>query len=32
MGVGYGVGAALVIDEAALLIDLRDVYWDSSAA
>ena len=29
MGVGYGVGAALVIDEAALLIDLRDVYWDS---
>ncbi|NMH99293.1 hypothetical protein HF526_18540 [Pseudonocardia sp. K10HN5] len=23
----YGSGAALIIDEAALLIDLKDVYW-----
>ena len=27
MGVALGVGLALVIDEAALLIELRDVYW-----
>ncbi|GAA2554670.1 hypothetical protein GCM10010435_26470 [Winogradskya consettensis] len=26
-GAAYGVGLALVIDEAALLIELRDVYW-----
>lgn len=25
--VGYGVGTALIVDEAALLIDLEDVYW-----
>ncbi len=25
--VGYGVGTALIVDEAALLIDLQDVYW-----
>ncbi|WP_375490768.1 hypothetical protein [uncultured Jatrophihabitans sp.] len=23
----YGVGTALIVDEAALLIDLKDVYW-----
>ncbi|QMU69639.1 hypothetical protein [Streptacidiphilus sp. P02-A3a] len=28
MGLAYGVGLALVIDEAASLIDLKDVYWD----
>ncbi len=28
MGLAYGVGAALVVDEAASLIDLRDVYWE----
>jgi hypothetical protein len=27
MGVLYGVGLALVVDEAALLIQLKDVYW-----
>ncbi|MET9499052.1 hypothetical protein [Streptomyces sp. NPDC006552] len=29
MGLAYGVGLALVIDEAALLISLEDVYWDT---
>ncbi|WP_228989240.1 hypothetical protein [Streptomyces sp. DH8] len=28
-GLAYGVGMALVIDEAALLISLEDVYWDT---
>ena len=28
LGLGYGVGAALVVDEAALLLSLEDVYWD----
>lgn len=28
LGLGYGVGAALIIDEAALLLSLEDVYWD----
>ncbi|WP_326696016.1 hypothetical protein OG909_00975 [Streptomyces sp. NBC_01754] len=28
LGVAYGVGAALIIDEAALLLSLEDVYWD----
>lgn len=28
MGLAYGIGLALVIDEAALLIELRDVYWN----
>ncbi|WP_031081376.1 hypothetical protein [Streptomyces sp. NRRL WC-3549] len=28
LGLGYGVGAALVVDEAALLLSLKDVYWD----
>jgi hypothetical protein len=26
-GVAFGVGLALVVDEAALLVELRDVYW-----
>jgi hypothetical protein len=29
MGLAYGVGLALVVDEAALLISLEDVYWDT---
>ena len=29
LGLAYGVGSALVIDEFALLLDLRDVYWSS---
>ena len=29
IGLAYGVGCALVIDEFALLIDLRDVYWSN---
>ncbi|MET9324196.1 hypothetical protein ABZX75_29120 [Streptomyces sp. NPDC003038] len=29
MGLTYGVGLALVLDEAALLISLEDVYWDT---
>ncbi len=29
MGLAYGVGLALVLDEAALLISLEDVYWDT---
>ncbi|MCW2948130.1 MAG: integral rane protein [Actinoallomurus sp.] len=29
MGVAYGVGLALVVDEMALLIDLKDVYWQT---
>jgi hypothetical protein len=32
MGVALGIGLALVIDEAALLIELRDVYWSSFGA
>lgn len=27
MGLLFGVGLALVVDEAALLIELKDVYW-----
>ncbi|GAA3292261.1 hypothetical protein Dvina_19655 [Dactylosporangium vinaceum] len=27
VGAGYGVGGALVVDEAPLLLNLRDVYW-----
>ncbi|MER5866214.1 hypothetical protein [Kitasatospora sp. NPDC002040] len=30
MGLAYGIGAALVIDETANLIDLKDVYWEHS--
>jgi hypothetical protein len=32
MGVALGIGLALVIDEAALLIELRDVYWSGFGA
>ncbi|WP_227025352.1 hypothetical protein [Streptomyces tsukubensis] len=28
MGLAHGVAAALVVDEAALLVSLEDVYWD----
>jgi hypothetical protein len=27
MGVAYGAGLALIVDEFALLLDLQDVYW-----
>jgi hypothetical protein len=27
IGAGYGAGCALVVDEAPLLVNLRDVYW-----
>ena len=27
MALTYGVGLALIIDEFALLLDLKDVYW-----
>ncbi len=27
MAIAYGVGMALIVDEFALLLDLRDVYW-----
>ncbi|NUR57295.1 MAG: hypothetical protein HOV87_01075 [Catenulispora sp.] len=30
MGLAFGIGLALVVDEAALLIELKDVYWDSA--
>ena len=30
MGLIFGVGLALIVDEAALLISLEDVYWDSA--
>jgi hypothetical protein len=29
MGVAFGIGLALIIDEAALLVQLKDVYWES---
>ncbi|MGW7274565.1 hypothetical protein ACWGH5_29065 [Streptomyces sp. NPDC054864] len=29
MGLAYGVALALIVDEAALLISLEDVYWDT---
>lgn len=32
MGLALGVGAALIVDEAALLIELRDVYWSGFGA
>ncbi|WP_285571804.1 hypothetical protein [Actinoallomurus iriomotensis] len=28
MGLAFGIGLALVVDEAALLIELKDVYWN----
>jgi hypothetical protein len=30
MGIGLGIGLALIVDEVALLVTLRDVYWQSS--
>jgi hypothetical protein len=32
MGLLFGVGLALVVDEAALLINLKDVYWQTQGA
>jgi hypothetical protein len=32
MGIALGVGVALIVDEAALLIELRDVYWSGFGA
>jgi hypothetical protein len=32
MGLAYGFGLALVVDEAALLVELKDVYWDKQGA
>jgi hypothetical protein len=32
MGVALGIGAALIVDEAALLVELKDVYWSSVGA
>ncbi|WP_249522145.1 hypothetical protein [Modestobacter marinus] len=29
LGLFFGIGLALVVDEAALLIQLEDVYWDT---
>jgi hypothetical protein len=30
MGAAFGIGLGLIIDELALLIDLRDVYWQGA--
>jgi hypothetical protein len=27
VGIFYGIGVALIVDEFSLLLDLRDVYW-----
>jgi hypothetical protein len=27
LGIGYGIGLALILDEYALLLNLQDVYW-----
>jgi hypothetical protein len=27
VALSYGIGLALIVDEFALLLDLRDVYW-----
>jgi hypothetical protein len=32
MGLALGIGLALIVDEAALLIELRDVYWTGFGA
>jgi hypothetical protein len=32
MGLGLGIGLALIIDEIALLVELRDVYWSGAGA
>jgi hypothetical protein len=31
-GVAFGVGLALIIDEIALLVELKDVYWSGAGA
>jgi hypothetical protein len=31
MGLAFGIGLALVIDEAALLIEMKDVYWNRAS-
>ena len=28
--IAYGIGTGLIVDEAALLLDLEDVYWEKS--
>jgi hypothetical protein len=28
LGIGYGIGLALILDEYALLLNLKDVYWE----
>jgi hypothetical protein len=30
MGLAFGIGLALIVDELALLIDLKDVYWSGA--
>jgi hypothetical protein len=30
MGVGFGIGLALIVDEIALLVELKDVYWSGA--
>ena len=30
MGLMFGIGLALIVDELALLIDLKDVYWSGA--
>jgi hypothetical protein len=32
LGVLYGIGMALIVDEAALIVSLEDVYWDTWGA
>jgi hypothetical protein len=32
MGFAFGVGLALVVDEIALLVELKDVYWSGAGA
>ena len=31
VAISYGAGLALIVDEFALLLDLKDVYWASRA-
>jgi hypothetical protein len=31
MGLAFGIGLALVVDEAAELVELKDVYWTGQA-
>lgn len=30
MGVAFGIGLALIVDEVALLVELKDVYWSGA--